>query len=272
MSTCTDRSQLLDRDEILSHLAENSLAVDRLYVHREVNSTNLCLLEKNIDAQQLSGAVCVAEMQSAGRGRCDRIWVATPYCNVMLSASWHFELPAARLAGLSLAAAVSTIRALQDYGVGNVGLKWPNDIVWQEKKLGGLLVETRSAGQQSTLAIVGLGINVRLAEDDAALIDQPWVDLAAIIGVVDRNRLVAFIITRLHEMFREFATMGFAPFQPEWERLDVFANRWVCLQQGKHTIEGQVLGVDANGGLRVIDSLGIVKTFYTGDISLRPAT
>ncbi|MDH3672104.1 MAG: biotin--[acetyl-CoA-carboxylase] ligase [Gammaproteobacteria bacterium] len=246
--------------------------VDRLYVYHEVESTNLCLLEKNVDAQQLSGAVCVAETQSAGRGRRGRAWIATPYCNVMLSASWHFEPPTARLAGLSLAAAVSTVRALQDYGVGDLGLKWPNDIVWHEKKLGGLLVETRSAGQQSTLAIVGLGINVRLAEDDAALIDQPWVDLATIIGVVDRNRLVAYIITRLHEMFREFTAMGFAPFQPEWERLDAFSNRWVHLRQGEHTIEGQVLGVDDSGGLRVVDSLGIVKTFYTGDISMRPAT
>jgi BirA family biotin operon repressor/biotin-[acetyl-CoA-carboxylase] ligase len=272
MSGCPDRSQLLDRDRILGHVTENSLVVDRLYVYREVDSTNLCLLEKNIDAQQLSGAVCVAETQSAGRGRRDRSWVATPYHNVMLSASWCFEFPAARLAGLSLAAAVSTIRALQDYGVGNVGLKWPNDIVWQEKKLGGVLVETRGAGQQSTLAVVGLGINVHLAEDDAALIDQPWVDLAAIVGVVDRNRLVAFIITRLHEMFREFATMGFAPFQSAWERLDAFSNRWVCLRQGEHTIEGQIVGVDNNGGLRMIDSLGIVKTFYTGDISMRPAT
>lgn len=272
MSGCADRSQLLDRDEIISHLAKNSLVVDRLYVYREVGSTNLCLLEKNVDAQQMSGAVCIAETQSAGRGRRGRTWVATPYCNVMLSASWHFELPVAQLTGLSLAAAVSTIRALQDYDVGNVGLKWPNDIVWQEKKLGGLLVETRTAGQQGTLAIVGLGINVRLAEDDAALIDQPWIDLAAIIGVVDRNRLVAYIITRLHEMFREFATMGFAPFRPEWERLDTFANRWVCLQEGGHTIKVQVVGVDDSGGLRVIDSLGIVKTFYTGDISMRPAT
>ena len=272
MSTCADRLQLLDRDEILSYLRENALAADKLYVCCEVDSTNRCLIEKNVDAQQLSGAVCVAEMQSAGRGRRGRPWVATPYCNVMLSAAWHFELPAARLGGLSLAAVVSTIRALQDYGVTAVGLKWPNDIVWQAKKLGGLLVETRSVGQHSTLAIVGLGINVRLAEDDAALIDQPWVDLAGIIGVVDRNRLVALIIAHLHEMFREFATMGFAPFRPEWERLDTFADQWVCLQQGDHTIEGQVLGVDADGGLRVIDKLGDVKTFYTGDISMRPAT
>ncbi len=211
-------------------------------------------------------------MQSAGRGRRGRAWVATPYCNVMLSASWHFELPTGRLAGLSLAAAVATIRALQDYGVGDLGLKWPNDIVWQEKKLGGLLVETRSAGRQSTLAVVGLGINIRLAEDDATLIDQPWVDLAAIVGVVDRNRLVAYIIMRLHEMFQEFATMGFAPFRPEWERLDAFSNRWVRLREGERTTEGQVLGVDNNGGLRVMDRLGIVKTFCTGDISMRPAT
>lgn len=271
MSVCANTLQPLDRDEILSHLGENSPVADRLYVYREVDSTNLCLLEKIADAEQLSGAVCVAEMQSAGRGRRGRTWVATPYRNVMLSAAWHFEVPAARLAGLSLAAAVATLHALQDYGVDDVGLKWPNDIVWQGKKLGGLLVETRSAGQQSTLAIVGLGINVYLAEDDAALIDQPWVDLAAIIGVVDRNRLLAFIIMRLHKMFREFATMGFAPFQPEWERLDTFADQWVCLQQGEHTIEGRVLGVDDNGGLRVIDSLGVAKTFYTGDISMRPA-
>lgn len=271
MSGCTDTSQPLDRDQILSYLPASTLVADRLCVCREVDSTNLYLLKKHADAQA-SAAVCVAEMQSAGRGRRGRTWVATPYANVMLSASWHFKVDAARLAGLSLAAAVSTIRALQDYGVDALELKWPNDIVWQEKKLGGLLVETRSAGRQSTLAIVGLGINVRLANEDAARIDQPWVDLAAIVGVVDRNRLVAYIITRLHEMFREFATMGFAPFQPEWERLDAFSNRWVCLRQGEHTTEGQVLGVDDDGGLRVIDRLGVVKTFYTGDISMRPAT
>ncbi len=271
MSGCTDKSPLLDRDQILHHLRPNTLAADRLYVYREVDSTNLCLQQQHVDAQP-AATVCVAEMQSAGRGRRGRTWVATPYCNVMLSASWHFELEAARLAGLSLAAAVATIRALHDYGVVDIGLKWPNDIVWRERKLGGLLVETRSMGQQSTLAIVGLGINARLAAEDGARIDQPWVDLAAIIGAVDRNRLVAFLITRLHEMFREFAAKGFAPFQPEWERLDAFANRRVCLRQGEDAIEGQVLGVDNHGGLRIKDKLGTIKTFYTGDVSLRSAT
>ena len=219
-----------------------------------------------------SGRVCLAEAQSAGRGRRGRGWVATPCHNILLSMNWRFETGPASLAGLSLAAGVAVVRALEDFGVQGAGLKWPNDILRDGRKLAGLLIDVRAETGGPSVVVLGLGLNVYLAPADAAHIDQPWTALRDFLPApVDRNRLAALLIVHVHEMFRVFERDGFAAFRAEWERRHLYAGKPVRLQSGHEDLFGTVEGIDTQGGLRVRAVGGELRTFHSGDVSLRAA-
>lgn len=263
----------LDRQCILAELQRlepSPSAGFTLEVLEETDSTSSHLLQGAVDDS--GGRVCLAEAQRQGRGRRGRRWVATPWHNILLSMAWRFEQGPAVLAGLSLAAGVAVLHALQDYGVSGVGLKWPNDLLWRERKLAGLLVDIRGEAAGPCCAIVGLGLNVYLDARDAAAIDQPWVDLHAMLKqTIDRNRLAALLIHHFREMFRRFESDGLAAFRSEWEAHHCYAQQRVCLLQGDTQIEGNVQGIDDSGALLIRDASGALRRFHSGEISLRAA-
>jgi BirA family biotin operon repressor/biotin-[acetyl-CoA-carboxylase] ligase len=276
----------------------------RLELLEATDSTNQQLL-RSLAADE-SGSVCLAEAQSAGRGRRGRQWLATPYHNILLSIAWRFESGPAGLAGLSLAAGVAVLRALDAFGVPDgrsrhpapdrdvevpraqdaqerpsrgtdtslcgVGLKWPNDILMDGRKLAGLLVDLRGEAAGPSLAVLGLGLNVYLGAHEAASIDQPWAALREVLpGPVDRNRLAALLVQQLTVMFREFERHGFAAFREEWERRHLYCNQPVLMHAGHEDVSGVVEGIDAHGGLRVRDAAGELRIFHSGEVSLRAA-
>lgn len=260
----------LDRQRILTELqrlAPPSSAALTLEVLEETDSTSSHLLQ---GADDRGGRVCLAEVQRQGRGRRGRRWVATPWHNILLSMAWRFDQGPATLAGLSLAAGVAALHALQDYGVSGVGLKWPNDLLWGGRKLAGLLVDIRGEAAGPCSAIVGLGLNVYLDPRDADAIDQPWVDLHSVLKLtIDRNRLAALLIHHFREMFRRFETEGLAAFRSEWEAHHCYAQQRVCLLQGDTRIEGSVQGIDDSGALLIRETSGVLRRFHSGEISLR---
>ena len=253
----------------IRELLAQKLARADIEVFDEVDSTNQQLLRS---PDLPSGRVCLAEAQSAGRGRRGRGWVATPCHNILMSMSWRFETGPAGLAGLSLAAGVAVLRALEEFGVCDAGLKWPNDILRDGRKLAGLLIDLRGEASGPSLVVLGLGLNVHLAPKDTALIDQPWSSLReSLPAPVDRNRLAGLLVLHLGEMFRVFEQAGFEAFRAEWERHHLYAGKAVRLQTGQKDIFGTVEGIDASGGLRVRVEDGVLRTFHSGDVSLRAA-
>jgi BirA family biotin operon repressor/biotin-[acetyl-CoA-carboxylase] ligase len=258
----------------LSEAAIGALLAERqvrakVEVFDELDSTNQQLLRT---PDLSSGHVCLAEAQSAGRGRRGRGWVATPCHNLLMSMSWRFETGPAGLAGLSLAAGVAVLRALDEFGVCDVGLKWPNDILRDGRKLAGLLIDLRGEASGPSLAVLGLGLNVHLAPGDAAHIDQPWSSLRdSLPAPVDRNRLAGLLIFHLGDMLRVFERNGFENYRAEWERRHLYAGQAVRLQSGQEQVSGTVEGIDAHGGLRVRLADGELRTFHSGDVSLRAA-
>jgi len=261
---------LFDRSRILKHLgAEAADFRDRLHILEDVDSTNHYLSERSVQAANIDGLTCLAEVQSGGRGRRGRAWVATPYRNLMLSMAWQFPAGPGIVSGLSLAAGVAIVNALEEFGVVDARLKWPNDVLWDNRKLAGLLADVRGEAAGPTLVILGVGINGYIGGDDAERIDQPWVDLRHIVGETpDRNRLAALVIRHLGRMFRTFADKGFAPFRDEWRRRHFYHGRRVRLIQGEREITGTVEDVDENGGLIVRHARGR-QVFHSGEISLR---
>ena len=235
-----------------------------------MDSTSRYLSEHSAQADAIDGMTCLAEVQSGGRGRRGRAWVATPYRNLMLSMAWQFPGGPDIVSGLSLAAGVAVVQALEEYGIGDVSLKWPNDVLWNNRKLAGLLADVRGEAAGPTLVILGVGINAHIGGEDAERIDQPWVDLHNIVGETpDRNRLAALVIGHLRRMFQTFAETGFAPFREEWRMRHLYHGRRVRLIQGEREILGTVEDVDENGGLIVRHARGR-QIFHSGEISLRP--
>lgn len=261
----------LSGDTIRALLRVHGIELE-LEVLEATDSTSQHLLRA--PAGEVRGArACLAEMQSAGRGRRGRGWVATPFHNMLLSVGWRFESGPAALAGLSLAAGVAVLRALEAFGVARAGLKWPNDILIDGRKLAGLLVDLRGEAAGPSFAVLGLGLNVHIAAAEAAQIDQPWASLREWLPApVDRNRLAALLFGELAAMLAEFERSGFAAFRAAWERRHVFAGQTVRVRQAHGDAVGVVVGIDEHGALQLREASGAVRTLHSGDVSLRAAS
>lgn len=258
----------LDPGRIRTHLDPD--AVDApIVVVEEVDSTSRFVLAQ-AGAGLPDGYTCLAETQPCGRGRRGRHWVASPFRNLMVSTAWRFDAGPGTVSGLSLAAGVAVIRALEDCGVNNLGLKWPNDVVLQERKLAGLLVDVRGEAEGPCTVVVGVGINIHITPPDQARIDQPWVDIVTATGApVDRNRLAARLISQLLAMFGRFAREGFDGFREDWEALHIYAGRRVCVQTSNGPVWGRAVGASAAGALCVVDETGRRHQFLSADVSVR---
>lgn len=264
--------ELLDRDAIAGSLSPaTAAALADLIVVDTIGSTNAFLLGQRPPRSGL-GIACLAEQQTAGRGRRGRQWVSPFGANLYLSLLWQFERPPAALAGLSLAAGVAVAEALGALGVADVGLKWPNDVYWQSCKLGGILVELAGEADGPTRAVIGVGVNHRMPAESAAVIDQAWVDLATVLprALPSRNALAARLLDGLVGAARRFNEAGLAPFLPAWDRLDCLRGREVAVQFGDRTVTGTEIGVAASGALRVGTGQG-EREFLGGEVSLRAA-
>ncbi|MDG4554811.1 MAG: bifunctional biotin--[acetyl-CoA-carboxylase] ligase/biotin operon repressor BirA [Candidatus Competibacter sp.] len=262
--------ELLDRKRIAAGLSNDARArLSRLEVYPLLDSTNAYLLAGAAE-EWPGGAVCLAERQTAGRGRQGRSWVSPFGAGLFASLLWRFDGQPAALSGLSLAIGIAVARTLRALGVAEVGLKWPNDILWRERKLGGILLESgSSAGALHVVA--GIGLNVALPRQEALAIDQPWVDLREILGAegVSRNRLAALLINELVEILGRFEQGGFAGLAGEWARFDLSVGRRVRLRLPNAAVTGIVRGVDASGALLLESTDGRVNAYLGGEIGLR---
>jgi BirA family biotin operon repressor/biotin-[acetyl-CoA-carboxylase] ligase len=262
--------ELLDPERILAGLSAGTVGrIASLEVHDRVDSTNNWLMQQAA-AGAPAGTVCIAEQQTAGRGRRGRKWISPYGSNIYLSLLWRFALPPAQLSGLSLAAGLATLRALRQLGVEGVGLKWPNDLVWENRKLAGLLLEVAGEAGGPSLVVIGVGVNTRLPAEHAAAIDQPWVDLHSLpAGArVSRNRLAGTLIHHLLEVLEGFSEHGLVPLVPEWNRHDVYLGRQVVLRSSNREITGIHQGIDPTGAL-LLEQGTAVQAYHAGEVSLR---
>ncbi len=265
---------LLARASILDALSPVTRGrLERLDVLLSVDSTNRHISEHPAVAPgKLQG--CVAELQNAGRGRRGRSWLAPFGSGICLSLGWQFDEAPPTFPALGLAVGVAAVRALRRLGIEGVGLKWPNDLIWRQRKLGGILIEMRGESAGPAHVVIGIGVNVRmpaavrlmLAEQQAALI----ADLHDVAGdaVPTRNVAIAALIDELSAMLDLFAEQGFAAFVEEWRRLDALAAAEVKVISGSQSILGIARGVESDGSLRV-EVEGELRRFVSGEVSLR---
>lgn len=264
-----DPVPFLERDAIVAALGATGKTL-KIDVVDTVDSTN-SELNRRAAREDVHRRLLIAEWQTAGRGRRGRGWTAVAGGSLTFSLGWRFEQGAGFLAGLSLAVGVALARALEIAGIRGVELKWPNDLIHRYCKFGGILIELSGDALGPSLAVIGVGINVRLPPAARRTIAQPVTDLATVARarVIDRNLLLAVLVRELTAMLDRYAVEGFAPLILEWQRRNAFRGKAakIVLPDGS-TASGDVVGVDASGAL-VLDHGGRRLRFVTGEVSLR---
>ncbi len=234
-----------------------------------VASTNSELLQRSAPLRGVD--VLLAERQTGGRGRRGRQWASPLAAHIYMSLSRSFGGGLSRLGGLSLAVGVAVVEALHARGFTCAGLKWPNDIVVDGRKLGGLLVEGGGEFAGPARAIIGLGLNVHMPASAAADIGQPWVDLDTLAGKpVPRDALVSALLSALLPALELFEQQGLAPFLPRYAAMDVLCGRPVRVEEAGVILEGVARGLAEDGALKV-DVAGQETCFHAGEVSVRAA-
>lgn len=261
--------ELLDATLISRQLDSCTLPkLSCLEIHPVLNSTNSHLMSKLALGVQ-SGYACIAEQQLQGRGRRGRQWHSPFGQNLYLSLLWRFSTTPANLGCLSLVMAVAVAQALEQVGVKGVGVKWPNDLLWQGKKLAGILLEMTGESAGPCAIIIGIGLNVNMKQSGTEAIDQPWVDVVTAAGKpVSRNTLAGKVLHQVITALGEVEHQRSERLLEKWTHMDVYRDTMVSLYLHDEVVVGKVRGIDSSGAL-LLQRGDRTYTYQSGEISLR---
>ena len=224
---------------------------------------------RRLPNQLTQGQVCLAEFQSAGRGRRGRQWVSPFGSQVYLSMYWHLEQGLSAAMGLSLVTALAVSEAIYTLTNIQVQLKWPNDIYLDGVKLAGILIDLEGQALEPSHSIIGVGLNLNMPAEAAKQIDQEWTDLQSHSSIeIDRNALCTQLIYQLVIRLSRYQKEGLASMLEEWHDQDFYLNKRVKLLTGERTTKGICRGVNNQGAL-LLEVDGQIKPIYGGEVSLR---
>ncbi len=239
-----------------------------LDLHPVTDSTNRRLFEQ-LASGSIHARLCLAEFQTAGRGRHGQDWICPYGGGLCLSLGWHFPRAPESLTALGLVVGLVLMQVLEAEGLQQAGLKWPNDILWRGRKLAGILLELQGQQDGPVDVVIGIGLNMRLPDSATQRIDQPCADLHRALGQVPgRNRLTVSLVQRLGAALEHFARQGFAGFHGLWPRYDLLRDQPVRLSSPAGVYAGMARGVDDTGAL-IIGMQGRQRRFLSGDVSVR---
>jgi len=258
----------LDREKIANHLGSKAIQIP-IQILDVVESTN-SLLMRNA-AQSVENPLCaVAEIQTHGRGRRGRAWHGSLGGSLTFSLLRQFNVGAAQLSGLSLAVGVALVRALDEIGIKNIQLKWPNDLLHGFHKLGGVLIELQGDALGPSTTVIGVGLNIQLTDIVKDQIDQAVVDLVSLNAEdLSRNKLLGVALRHLVDVLDAFEKNGFGVFRDEWQHMHAYQDKPVALRMPDNSeIVGVVRGVSIEGALILETSSG-ERRFGSGEISMR---
>ena len=259
---------LLSQSEIIKALPRNNNVKVEIEVHSLIDSTNSYLLRR-LPNQLSQGQVCLAEYQSAGRGRRGRQWVSPFGSQIYLSLYWYLEQGLSAAMGLSLVTALAVSDAVFALTNIQVQLKWPNDVYLEGVKLAGILIDLEGQALEPSHSVIGIGLNVNMPAQSADKIDQKWTDLQSHCKKnIDRNALSAQLIHHLLKRLHQHENEGLATMLEEWHAQDFYRNKRVKLLTGERITRGICRGVNNQGAL-LLEVDGQIKPIYGGEVSLR---
>ncbi len=246
-----------------------------------IDSTNNYLIAKNLEQNQFY--ICLAELQTAGRGRSTSARVKhwhTPFSNnISCSIAWQYSGNQNALIGLSIVAGITVAEVISGLGGQNIGLKWPNDIFISNQKVAGILTEIIGEPNGVCKLIIGFGINVFNNFNDEVLtdlnqqIDKPWtsitsnIDSAQVEGI-NRNQIITSLLNQFVVNYHDFIANGLAMFLQRWNNYDILQNKIINIDIAGKTKSGTAMGIDNQGAL-LVDIDGISQVFHSGEVSVR---
>jgi BirA family transcriptional regulator, biotin operon repressor / biotin---[acetyl-CoA-carboxylase] ligase len=254
------------RDQLTPIVLQQLESIQVLY---QTDSTNKVLMDA-LPNTPIHARVVLAEYQSNGRGRGTNKWMSAPGMGLCISIAWHFDYMPKSFSALSLATGVVLANSLCQGEDGNrIQLKWPNDLIYNNAKLGGILIETRGQHAGSVDVVIGIGINININTQFSCLIDQKVTDLSTVYGnLPPRNYIASIIINNIFNLLAEYPQNGFEKYIGDWHQLDISKGKKAVLHSSGKKIVGTVNNIDDNGNLVMVVNGKKVK-FSSGDLSLR---
>jgi len=261
--------ELLDKNLILSGVPKDTLTqINRIEILQSIASTNDYLLAQ-IPYGLKSFSVCVSEAQTSGKGRQGKTWISPYGRNIYLSLYWKSGCQLRGLSGLSLVVGVAILNALKALQVlpQELGMKWPNDIYFQNQKIGGILIETQTEHlTEQTHIVLGIGLNIvsrSISQEEA------WGSLNKILSdPISRNQICGQLLHELPLTINKFEKEGFSAFRDDWEKYNVLNQRQVTVSQRGISEKGLCVGVNDRGEL-LVDINNNLRALTYGDVSIR---
>jgi len=271
----------LDADGIHAGLVDaTSTKLELLEIFGEIDSTNSYLMQQPGPRPGFFRAVATLN-QTAGRGRYGKNWYSPPGAGLCVSMAFSFARKPENIAALTLAIGLGVIRALRACDVPDVMLKWPNDLVLSDGKLGGILTEAHSQGREVVSIVTGVGLNIDVGStfNDDIFDHEPGHDrvLAAIdlksrgAELPSRERLTAQLMNEIVAAFAEYEAVGFAPFYRRWPAHDWLRGKQVTIETQRRKVSGMAAGIDEDGALLVESADGMHRVTSGSVVSAEPA-
>ena len=258
----------LDIDLLKDFLNEDLLKSNiEIFVSQSTGSTNADA--KNYLSEQSSLlSIHTSEQQIAGRGRNGKKWISPKGKNIYLSIGWLSNLKYSQLEGLSLAIGTILASSLGELTQNQVGIKWPNDLLIEKKKISGILIETIDLNNQVGV-VIGIGINVHMSKEEGKEIDQQWISLDEVTeSINNRNQVIGDVVNRVFQLTSLFTEKGFKPYKSDYESFDMLAGKKcnVNIEGIDKTVD--VLGVNDRGEMLVKEGSEYLTLRY-GEVSIR---
>jgi len=274
LSTSGKTVASLDQRIIRHYLSSSTnKQLKQLLIFKIIPSTNTYLLE---NASQLpKPSICLAEQQTAGKGRFGKSWYSPAHANIYLSILW--QIPKIKMSlplEISLATGVVIINTIKKwYPINNkIGIKWPNDLFYSRRKLAGILVELLTTASGDVNIVLGLGLNINMTTYDDDLVDkinQPYTDLQTITGVtINRNILIGRLIDSLFVMFKKYKENELKQYLRNWQSFDILKDKMIKVISPTQSLIGVGYGINDKGELIVIDQCKTEHVFSNSHISI----
>ena len=258
--------------EVIRQLAKDPVRerLAHIKVFSEIDSTNSYLMQMPApEPGRLS--VAITNNQTAGRGRHGKTWQSPPGSGLCLSAAYTFARQPENLPALTLALGLGAIGALESLGASGVELKWPNDLVALDGKLGGILTEVQQQSAGTATVVMGIGVNVDLNDKLDLGVEAIWaqqvIDLKSICDAQPSHEEIAGELTaHLLQAFLEFETSGFTEMVDRWSRYDWLLGRDITIDTADQQVSGVGAGIANDGALLIETPESGVRRVTSGSI------
>lgn len=260
------KPEKLDIPAILSELKTETFG-RIIHYFDEVDSTNT-RAHTFVKQGAAEGTLIIAEQQTAGRGRMGRPWHSPKGKGLWMSLILKPQIPLHFTPHLTLLVAVALCRSIRQQTQLAVGIKWPNDLLIDGKKISGILLESSAEDEKLQYVIAGVGIGVNLSpEDYPEELKGVATSLAIEAGEkINRSALLQHFMLELESMYKVYHEQGFTPIKLLWEALSVSLNKQVRTMTPQGLKTGFAEGIDDSGALIVREENGSLTKWYSGNI------